>query len=74
MSVGTLLCGKDCETFSPHKAAVIKFVTAVINLMFSPLAFFLTRAPPITRDKEKTCLSENFGDPTMEYATKQNIQ
>lgn len=68
---GHCCVAKTVRHFPPIKPL---FVTAVINLMFSPLAFFLTQALPITREKEKTCLSENFGGPTMEYATKQNIQ
>lgn len=72
MSVGTLLCSEDCETFSPHKAAVIKFVIAVIKFMFSPLTFFLTLESPIIREKEKTCHGEKFRSLIMKSAMKQN--
>lgn len=72
MSVGTLLCSEDCETFSPHKVAVIKFVIAVIKFMFSLLTFFLTLELPIVREKEKTCHGEKFGSLITNSATKQN--
>lgn len=72
MSVGTLLYSEDCETFSPHKVALIKFVTAVIKFMFSSLTFFLSLVLPIVREKEKTCHSEKFVDLIMEPSIKQN--
>lgn len=72
MSVGTLLCSEDCETFSPHKAAVIKFVIAVIKFLFSCLTFFLTLELPIVREKGKTCHGEKFWGPIIKPATKQN--
>lgn len=72
MSVGTLLCSEDYETFSPHKVAVIKFVIAVIKFMFPPLTFFLTLELPIIREKEKTCHSEKIGGLITKSATKQN--
>lgn len=72
MSVGTLLCSEDCEAFSPCKIAVIKFVTAVIKFMFSPLTFFLTVELHIIREKEKICHGEKSRGLIMKSATKQN--
>lgn len=72
MSVGILLCSEDCEAFSPHKVAVIKFVIAVIKLMFSLLSFFLTLDLPVVREKEKTCHGEKFGGLIVKSAAKQN--
>lgn len=70
---GHCCAAKSARHFSHHKVAAIKFVTAVINFVFSPLAFFPTLELPIIGEKEKARLSETSGG-LMASATAQSTQ